>query len=102
VELPRSIVFLTAPHVTGFSLPDVVAHDPPILNMTRLSKFFNAPIAKLGRFSPELFLRKANKKFQKKEKSARGGASKRPEMSDPKSNPESRAAVIRSMVADFS
>jgi hypothetical protein len=34
--------------------------------MPRLSKFFNAPIAMSRRFSPEIFIRKADKKFQKK------------------------------------
>jgi hypothetical protein len=59
----------------GFSLPDVVAHDPPTLRMPRLSKFFNAPIARCCHFSPELYIREADKKFQEEEKFARGGAS---------------------------
>jgi hypothetical protein len=73
-ELTRSIEFLTTPLVTSSLQPDVVAHDPSTFRMPRLSKFFNAPIAKLRRFSPELFTRKADKKFQKKKKLARGGA----------------------------
>jgi hypothetical protein len=75
VESTRPIVFLIATRVTGFSLPNVVAHNPPTFRMARLSKFFNAPIAKSRRFPPELQIRKADKKSQKKEKFARRGAS---------------------------
>jgi hypothetical protein len=46
--------------------------------MARLSKSFNAPIANLRRNPPELFTRKADKKFQKKKKMARAEASKGP------------------------
>jgi hypothetical protein len=70
--------------------------------MARLSKFVNAPIANLRRRPPKLFIRKADKKFQKKKKMARGRASERPEMSDPESSPGSGAAVIPSLVAAFS
>jgi hypothetical protein len=74
VDLTRPIGFLTTLLVTGFSPAGRDRARPPTYNMARLSKFFNAPIANLRRFPPELFIRKADKKFQKKEDFARCGA----------------------------